>query len=92
MAAGEWYITDAEILAVQAERAAVMAAYNRCPVEEPERRREQPREAVQVGPYAQLLTPIHPLDPQTRRERWERAAPICPGSCRGNLAWVVRRL
>ncbi len=33
-------------------------------------------EAVQVGPYVQFLTPIHPVDPVARRDRWERAAPI----------------
>jgi maltose O-acetyltransferase len=31
---------------------------------------------VQIGPYVQLLTPTHPLDPQTRREKWEAAEPI----------------
>jgi maltose O-acetyltransferase len=31
---------------------------------------------VQVGPYVQLLTPTHPLEPEPRREKWEAALPI----------------
>ena len=31
---------------------------------------------VQIGPYVQLLTPTHPLDPGLRREKWESAEPI----------------
>lgn len=31
---------------------------------------------VQLGPNVQLLTATHPLDPQLRREKWERADPI----------------
>jgi maltose O-acetyltransferase len=31
---------------------------------------------VQVGPYVQLLTPTHPLDPDLRRAKWEAAEPI----------------
>lgn len=123
MRAGEWYVTDAEIGAVQAERAAVMEAYNASRSDDPAGRRTllhklldavgdevevRPPvyvdygsnvslgagtflnfgcqladvagislgEAVQVGPYVQFLTPIHPLDPVARRKRWERAAPI----------------
>jgi maltose O-acetyltransferase len=34
---------------------------------------------VQFGPRVQLLTPLHPLDPQPRREKWESAAPITIG-------------
>ena len=34
----------------------------------------------QVGPNVQLLTPVHPLDPQRRQDRWERAAPVTIGS------------
>ncbi len=30
----------------------------------------------QIGPNVQLLTPIHPLDPEARRNKWEQAAPI----------------
>jgi maltose O-acetyltransferase len=30
----------------------------------------------QLGPNVQLLTPIHPLDPELRRDKWEQAAPI----------------
>jgi maltose O-acetyltransferase len=33
----------------------------------------------QIGPNVQLLTPIHPLEPGPRRDRWERAAPITLG-------------
>ena len=36
-------------------------------------------EQVQVGPYVQLLTPVHPLDATARRERWETAEPITIG-------------
>jgi maltose O-acetyltransferase len=31
---------------------------------------------VQVGPYVQLLTPTHPLEPEPRRAKWEAAEPI----------------
>ena len=31
---------------------------------------------VQMGPYVQLLTPTHPLDPELRRAKWEAAEPI----------------
>jgi maltose O-acetyltransferase len=55
-------------------------------------------DAVQIGPNVQLLTPIHPLEPQRRRDRWETASPIeigdnvwigggaiiCPGVTIGN--------
>lgn len=34
---------------------------------------------VQVGPYVQLLTPTHPLDPRDRRAKWETAEPITLG-------------
>ena len=31
---------------------------------------------VQIGPYVQLLTPTHPLEPDSRRAGWESAEPI----------------
>ena len=31
---------------------------------------------VQIGPNVQLLTPTHPVEPATRREKWEAGAPI----------------
>ena len=31
---------------------------------------------VQIGPYVQLLTPTHPLDPDERRSKWEGGEPI----------------
>jgi maltose O-acetyltransferase len=31
---------------------------------------------VQIGPYVQLLTPTHPLEPEPRRAKWEAAEPI----------------
>lgn len=34
---------------------------------------------VQIGPNVQLLTPTHPLDADTRREKWEAAAGITIG-------------
>ncbi len=34
---------------------------------------------VQIGPYVQLLTPTHPLDPDLRRDGWEGAGPITLG-------------
>jgi maltose O-acetyltransferase len=33
----------------------------------------------QIGPNVQLLTPIHPLDPDLRRDKWEQALPIVLG-------------
>ena len=34
---------------------------------------------VQIGPYVQLLTPTHPLEPEARRAKWEAAEPIAIG-------------
>ena len=34
---------------------------------------------TQIGPDVQLLTPIHPLEPGRRRDRWESAQPITIG-------------
>ena len=34
---------------------------------------------VQIGPYVQLLTPTHPVDPGPRRDKWEAALPITIG-------------
>ncbi|MBA2532057.1 MAG: sugar O-acetyltransferase [Nocardioidaceae bacterium] len=126
MNAGEWYVTDEEILALQRERAGVMEAYNTCSITDMDGRRAllhalfgavgdnvdvRPPvyvdygsnvrlgsgtflnygcsladvapivlgEQVQVGPYVQLLTPVHPLDATARRERWETAEPITIG-------------
>ena len=31
---------------------------------------------VEIGPNVQLLTPTHPIDPDTRRAKWEAAEPI----------------
>jgi maltose O-acetyltransferase len=39
---------------------------------------------VQLGPYVQLLTPTHPLDPAERRAKWESARPITIG----DNAWL----
>ena len=36
-------------------------------------------EACQLGPYVQLLTPTHPLEPDLRREGWEAGQPIALG-------------
>lgn len=33
----------------------------------------------QIGPNVQLLTPVHPLDPRRRQDRWESAEPITVG-------------
>lgn len=34
---------------------------------------------VQIGPYVQLLTPTHPVEPEPRRQKWEAAEPITIG-------------
>jgi maltose O-acetyltransferase len=34
---------------------------------------------VQIGPYVQLLTATHPLEPEPRRAKWESAEPIAIG-------------
>jgi maltose O-acetyltransferase len=34
---------------------------------------------VQIGPYVQLLTATHPLEPEPRRAKWEAAEPIAIG-------------
>lgn len=34
---------------------------------------------VEIGPYVQLLTPTHPVDPEQRRAKWESARPITLG-------------
>ncbi|MBU7597028.1 sugar O-acetyltransferase [Streptomyces sp. P38-E01] len=36
-------------------------------------------EDVQIGPNVQLLTPIHPLEAEPRRNKWEGAKPIALG-------------
>ncbi|MCK1795315.1 sugar O-acetyltransferase [Streptomyces sp. XM4193] len=36
-------------------------------------------EDVQIGPNVQLLTPIHPLEAEPRRNKWEGAKPITLG-------------
>ncbi|MBB0231484.1 sugar O-acetyltransferase [Streptomyces calidiresistens] len=36
-------------------------------------------EDVQIGPNVQLLTPIHPLEAERRRAKWEAARPITIG-------------
>jgi maltose O-acetyltransferase len=36
-------------------------------------------DACQLGPYVQLLTPTHPLEPELRREGWEAGEPITLG-------------
>jgi maltose O-acetyltransferase len=33
----------------------------------------------QIGPNVQLLTPVHPLDADLRRDGWERASPVTLG-------------
>jgi maltose O-acetyltransferase len=39
---------------------------------------------TQIGPNVQLLTPIHPLDAQRRKDKWETAAPVTIG----NNVWL----
>lgn len=39
---------------------------------------------VQIGPNVQLLTATHPIDPDTRRGKWEAAQPITIG----NNVWL----
>lgn len=34
---------------------------------------------VQIGPNVSLLTPIHPVEPEPRRAKWEAARPITIG-------------
>ena len=34
---------------------------------------------AQIGPNVQLLTPLHPVDPGPRRDKWEAAQPITIG-------------
>jgi maltose O-acetyltransferase len=34
---------------------------------------------VQIGPNVQLLTPVHPLEHEPRRDKWEGAEPIVIG-------------
>lgn len=34
----------------------------------------------QIGPNVQLLTALHPLDAQRRRDRWEKAEPVSVGA------------
>ena len=39
---------------------------------------------MQIGPNVQLLTPIHPVDPEPRRNKLEAAKPITIG----NNVWL----
>jgi maltose O-acetyltransferase len=41
-------------------------------------------EDVQIGPYVQLLTATHPLEPEPRRAKWEAAKPVAIG----DNAWL----
>ncbi len=41
-------------------------------------------EDCQIGPNVQLLTPVHPIDPEPRRDRLEAARPITIG----NNVWL----
>ncbi|MGE5113155.1 MAG: sugar O-acetyltransferase [Acidobacteriaceae bacterium] len=41
-------------------------------------------EDVQIGPNVQLLTATHPVDPESRRQKWEYARPIRIG----NNVWI----
>ena len=60
MVAGEWYITDEEILAVQRERAAVMAAYNSCPTHDTTRRQALLHELFgAVGADVEVRAPVY---------------------------------
>ncbi|MGC5342025.1 sugar O-acetyltransferase [Streptomyces sp. DT171] len=34
---------------------------------------------VQIGPNVQLLTPVHEMDPERRREGWEKGVPVTIG-------------
>lgn len=34
---------------------------------------------VQIGPNVSLLTPVHPLNPQRRKDKWETAKPVTIG-------------
>lgn len=126
MSSGDWYITDADVIAIQIERQTIMEAYNATSVADPIRRRELLRELIgvigddvelrspvyvdygsnvrigtgvfvnygcqladvapivigdhcQIGPNVQLLTPVHPLDADRRRDKWETAKPITIG-------------
>ncbi|MBP2478856.1 maltose O-acetyltransferase [Crossiella equi] len=36
-------------------------------------------EDVQIGTNVQLVTPVHPIDPELRRAKWESAKPITIG-------------
>ncbi|MEY9854791.1 acetyltransferase-like isoleucine patch superfamily enzyme [Catenulispora sp. GAS73] len=40
---------------------------------------EDPGEDCQLGPNVQLLTPVHPVEPQPRKDRLESARPITIG-------------
>ena len=35
---------------------------------------------TQIGPGVQILTPLHPMEPGPRREKWEYGAPVSIGS------------
>jgi maltose O-acetyltransferase len=39
---------------------------------------------VQIGPYVQLLSATHPIDPEPRRKKWESGEPIAIG----DNAWL----
>lgn len=41
-------------------------------------------EDCMIGPNVQLLTPIHPIEPQPRKDKWEAARPIVIG----NNVWI----
>ena len=60
MVAGEWYITDEEILTLQRNRAAVMGAYNSCPPDDESRRQAMLVELFGVvGADVEVRAPVY---------------------------------
>lgn len=60
MLAGEWYVTDAEILALQAQRPAVIEAYNTSSSSDPIRRRTLLHESFgALGDHVEVRSPVY---------------------------------
>src|SRR5215211_4359130 len=78
MLAGELYLADDPVLAEEQARAArLLDRFNQSGVDGGAEQRGLLLELLgEIGPNVQLLTPTHPIDPDTRRAKWEAAEPI----------------
>ena len=71
MVAGDWYEADAEIHRLTSTAQARAERFAQAV--------KDGDDDAKIGPNVQLLTPIHPVDPEPRRAKLEAAEPITIG-------------